>query len=81
MKPEDNPLKTEAKYSDRYVDDLPQEYPEDIRNKYYEYVASIDLVDDEPIDFRTWVSAEYPDVYKEIEKDDNIKLENKTFKK
>ena len=81
MKPEDNPLKKEAKYSDGYRDDLPQEYPEDIRNKYYEYVAGIDLIDDEPLDFITWVSKEYPDVYKEIEKDDNIKLENKTFKK
>lgn len=81
MKPEDNPLKKEAKYSDGYSDDLPQEYPEDIRNKYYEYVAGIDLIDDEPLDFITWVSKEYPDVYKEIEKDDNIKLENKTFKK
>lgn len=66
---ENKDKKVEAKYSDGYIDDLPQEYPEEIRNKYYEYVSDIDLVDDEPLDFINWVSKEYPDVYNEIEKE------------
>lgn len=43
-------------------DDLPEEYPDDIKEKYYEYVADLDLIEDEPLDFRTWVDREYPEL-------------------
>lgn len=69
---ESKKIKKEAKYSDGYEDDLPEEYPEDIRNKYYEYVDSISY-DDEPLDFRNWVAQEYPDVYAKIETKNTLK--------
>ena len=69
---ESKKIKKEARYSDGYVDDLPEEYPEDIRNKYYEYVDSI-AYDDEPLDFRNWVAQEYPDVYAKIETENTLK--------
>ena len=75
---ESKKIKKEAKYSDGYEDDLPEEYPEDIRNKYYEYVDSIPY-DDEPLDFRNWVAQEYPDVYAKIETENTLKeAETKT---
>lgn len=69
---------TEAVYSDGYTDDLSEEYPEEIRNKYYEYVADVDL-DDEPLDFIEWVSEEYPDIYDEVENKEK-KIESKEEK-
>lgn len=69
----DKDAKTEAVYEDGYIDDLPQEYPEEIRNKYYEYVETVDW-DDEPLDFITWVSRKHPSIYKSVSGD----LEKKT---
>ena len=42
--------------------DLPEGYPQEVYDKYFEYTKDIDLTDDEPLDFNDWYKANGGDI-------------------
>lgn len=42
--------------------DLPEGYPQEVYDKYFEYTKDIDLTDDEPLDFNEWYKANGGDI-------------------